>query len=457
MAKIELNLDVIGQDKMEEFAFAVRSFENFINKVNPKQPSSILKLTSAELEIVLGTLQDTEFSLNIPDFDEISMALLDAIKDVEREVEPKYRKYTTIVIEGKEKEVYEYLIKVIENAKIKLSYLKEGYNNSQNDMQLVNKIQGLLEKNKYTEIDLLDKMDRLIDSCGDIAISEFLLSLVHRNLYLLEEEKKNQKTFYSIDELNEMKRSRYIETYGLILENDVTLETIEEVIKASVGVSLTFLKLHPEIFSVRKELYLNNLRLLKEKVGDIKVVIDRNPEALLDENLTRNLKLISMYDISLKELLYYREKALTDLSYFGVLDLMIENGYFDIKKLLDKNNIQVKERTVLRLLGFKNLEIQGSFPLNEDEINTLLAKKSTVLKNGMATFDKCVLDLYKKDFRTYSLDGVFISRPKVLRNIESETNITIDNISCNGFFTSEEMNSLIKTINEYTGTYQKVK
>ncbi len=456
MEKIELALNGISEVETNELEFTVKTFEKFVTKMSPKQPSSILKFSSKELERVLGTLQDTELSRDIKDFDAMSTLLIDSLKDFEYEVDPKYKKYSTIVFEGNDKDFHEYLSKTLEAAKIKLEYLKEIYNSLNSDLFIVNKVRGLLKKDKYVEFELFDTIERLSDNCGDLEILEFVLSLVHRNLFLLEDE-KSKTTVCSLEELKEKKYRKYIETYDFILDKSVSLDVIEEVIKASSGVSLTFIKNNPEIFSSHKDIYLNNLRLLRENIGDIKVVIDRDPAALLDKNLERNLKLISMYDIDLKELLCYQEKALTDLSYFSILDLMIENGYFDIKKLLDKNNIFLKKRIVLRLLGFKNVELGGLFPLNENEIDVLLNNKSTVLKNRMEIFDKCVLDTYKFDSRTYDLDGVLISRPKVLRNIKNQDTISIEEVSCNGFFTSEEIKSLTYVINDLKNTYQKIK
>ena len=202
-------------------------------------------------------------------------------------------------------------------------------------------------------------------------------------------------------------------------------------------------------------MYLSNIKLLRKRNIDLEVVSNRDPDAFLSKNLKENMALISNYKVDITELLCYQERALTDLSYFQVLDQMIENEMFDIRLLLDKENKKVNEKTILRLLGIPTMEIKDNFPLTKEEMDYLLEAKKVELQQGSSLLEENILDFYKIDDRTYSISGVSISRPKVLRNSTSVQNISLDGILCGGYFNEEEKEQIQEEIASLS--YQKRK
>lgn len=441
---------------LEEKEFAVKVFETFVRKVDPKNFNTLLLISDKYLEIVLATLQETEVSTKINNYHVISSELQYVLKGIPRYQSLKEMKeidlYPPMSVE---KDVNTFMNIVYEAAKEKLIQFKEVYNQYSKDCDFLNRVYEMSEKGKFISTDYLERFKDLCKRYPKILLPELFWCFAKRNKDILEKQEEKQGPIYSEDELSSMKRQKYIDAYNLELSSDVALEEIEEVIKASSSISLTFLQNHSDVFKDKKEIYLENIKLLKEVIPDLRIVVERDPEAFLASNLKNNLELIKLYQIDLAELLYYRENALTDLSYFQTLDLMIENyGTIVLNKLLDRKNNDLRNKIVLRLLGLTSLDLKGVFPLTNSEIDTFLEQKSTVLKNGMNSFDECILDVYSNGGYFYNINGIIISRPKVLRNINGKDEISVEDVCCNSFFNKEEIETIRKAIDELKKDYQ---
>jgi len=446
MDKIKINVDNEALKKME---LLISAFETFIKNVNPKDINSILKVSPEKLEIVFGFYQDTDFSKKFKDFDDITYGLIESSRLYREEIKKGNDVTGKIIVDDKEV-VSKILETIISASKETLPSFKKDYIELVSDNNLIERLEAILEKDKFIDLDFLINLEELGKRRGDIPITMLYVSIVGKNLGKLNESKDNFKSIYSKEQIKSLKRKRYIDIYGLNISDDVTLEVIEEILMEARVLGLSFIQNHPEIFKEKKKKqFLVNLKLLKEVIPDLKIVVDKDPEAFFIEDLYKNLKLISMYEIDLTELLYYKDHALTDLSYLNVLDLMIEHDddQLSLKKLLDINNVDLKKQIVLRLLGISNLKLKEDLPLDKDEIDLFLEKRSTVLKNGMNLSNRSILDDFHPTGRYYLINGVKISRPKVLRNIETEDDITVDILCCNSFFTDEEINLLTKYIN----------
>lgn len=446
MDKIKINVD---NDSLKKMELLISSFETFIKEVNPKDINSILKVSPEKLEVVFGFYQDADFAKGFKVFDDIAEGLIESSRLYREELKKGNDVTGKIIVDDKEV-VSKILETIISASKETLPSFKKDYIELVSDNNLIERLEAILEKDKFIDLDFLTNLEELGKRRGDLPIAMLSVSVVGKNLGKLNESKDNFKPIYSKEKIKSLKRKRYIDIYGLNISDDVTLEVIEEILMEARVLGLSFIQNHPEIFKEKKKQFLVNLKLLKEVIPDLKIVVDKDPEAFFIEDLYKNLKLISMYEIDLTELLYYKDHALTDLSYLNVLDLMIEHDddQLSLKKLLDTNNVDLKKKIVLRLLGISNLKLKEDLPLDKEEIDSFLEKRCTVLKNGMNLSNRSILDDFHPTGRYYLINGVKISRPKVLRNIESEDDITVDTLCCNSFFTNEEINSLTKAINE---------
>lgn len=446
MDKIKINVD---NDSLKKMELLISSFETFIKEVNPKDINSILKVSPEKLEVVFGFYQDADFAKGFKVFDDIAEGLIESSRLYREELKKGNDVTGKIIVDDKEV-VSKILETIISASKETLPSFKKDYIELVSDNNLIERLEAILEKDKFIDLDFLTNLEELGKRRGDLPIAMLSVSVVGKNLGKLNESKDNFKPIYSKEQIKSLKRKRYIDIYGLNISDDVTLEVIEEILMEARVLGLSFIQNHPEIFKEKKKQFLVNLKLLKEVIPDLKIVVDKDPEAFFIEDLYKNLKLISMYEIDLTELLYYKDHALTDLSYLNVLDLMIEHDddQLSLKKLLDTNNVDLKKKIVLRLLGISNLKLKEDLPLDKEEIDSFLEKRCTVLKNGMNLSNRSILDDFHPTGRYYLINGVKISRPKVLRNIESEDDITVDTLCCNSFFTNEEINSLTKAINE---------
>lgn len=198
------------------------------------------------------------------------------------------------------------------------------------------------------------------------------------------------------------------------------------------------------------------------------MIIERDPEALLlskESNvlsLEQRLSLIGEYHIDIKELLLYQPKAITDLSYFHLLDLMIEHGMFDLKQLKDQNHVALKKKICLDLLGL-DIPVMTSFPLSEEETMEFLSlnQVNKIEETYEGSLDKSLLDYqFMVDARTYQFDGILISRPKYLRLAYPNQENMLEVLLANSYFTLEEVQRVSEIVKPFVGgemPYQKQK
>ncbi len=438
---------------------AIRHFEKFIRVVNPKNLKTILSLSQEGLELVLATFQETEVASKIPWYDVCSVSLLEFYEEV-KEYSLSDVDNVCIAVKNEEIEMENFLTELKLACKEKVEELKKTEIKFSGIISILKELDKATKSRKYVTYDKMERLFHFYEIEEDLKQLDFIVATIMKNDVFVQEKKQQleHKKIYSSKELEDMKRNQYKKQYGLELDDSITLTSIEQILEASSFIGIEYLKKHPEVFYSKKELYLSNLDFIKTKNISLELVLDRDSEAFICPNLKDNIELISRYMIDINELLFYRKKALTDLSYFGVLDLMIENQCFDLRKLLDIRSIEIKKRTMMRLLGFSNLDfLKKTFPVTEEELDTFLESKSTILKNEHHLYEKSILDVYQIDERTYNLNGVLVSRPKVLRNMENENMVSIDEVWCNSFFTNEEKDSLMCFLHELKDQRQKQK
>lgn len=447
-------------ETFEELKKEIKAFDIFVSKVNEKNILTVFQIPYVHLETVFSYFDETEIGDKISNYQLYASSILESYNEFASALEKK----ETIIRfdEERDKKIRDFLSKVYEASKEELALLKKDLIDATEMKGILDCVNDLMEKQEYIPINYIDRLFKIHEKHSkaeyfDTELRDILLLLISHNQHIVEEkrEKIANKKVASVENQEEQKRKRYIEIYNLPLDETVSLEAIEEVIKESYMIGIEFLQKNPSCFTNNKDLYLSNIKLLRKRNIDLEVVSDRDPDAFLSPNLKENITLITNYKIDITELLCYQEHALTDLSYFAVLDQMIENDMFDIRLLLDKQNTKVRERTVLRLLGVPKMEIKGDFPLSEEEIAYLLEVEKVEPQQGRALFKENILDSYKVDDRTYDISGILISRPKILRNSKSIQDVSLETILSGSYFNEEEKYQIKETISSLT--YQKRK
>jgi hypothetical protein len=453
MAKIE----IMDLETFDELKKKIIAFSHFVNKLNVKDIVSVFKIPYDDLGLVFTILAEEN---EIPNYLFYVSNILNSYPEFAQAI-AEDGIITSLMTREENKPLYDFLFAVYEAAKKHLALFKKDLIDAEEMRGILTCADDLMEKKEYIPKKYIDRLfeiyaAELKENFSHEELEKVLILLISHNHQIVKErqEKLSNKKVYSKKEQEE-KRKLYIETYKLPIEESVSLQTIEEVIKESYFIGVEFLQQHPSCFTSDKELYLSNIKLLRKRNIDLEVVSNRDPDAFLSKNLKENMALISNYKVDITELLCYQERALTDLSYFQVLDQMIENEMFDIRLLLDKENKKVNEKTILRLLGIPTMEIKDNFPLTKEEMDYLLEAKKVELQQGSSLLEENILDFYKIDDRTYSISGVSISRPKVLRNSTSVQNISLDGILCGGYFNEEEKEQIQEEIASLS--YQKRK
>ena len=448
-------------ETFEELKKEIKAFDIFVSKVNEKNILTVFQIPYVHLETVFSYFDETEIGDKISNYQLYASSILESYNEFASALEKK-ETIIRLMDEERNKQLRDFLSKVYEASKEELALLKKDLIDATEMKGILDCVNDLMEKEEYIPINYIDRLFKIHEKHSkteyfDTELRDILLLLISHNQHIVEEKREEiaNKKVASVENQEGQKRKRYIETYNLPLDETVSLETIEEVIKESYMIGIEFLQKNPSCFTNNKDLYLSNIKLLRKRNIDLEVVSDRDPDAFLSPNLKENITLITNYKIDITELLCYQEHALTDLSYFTVLDQMIENDMFDIRLLLDKQNTKVRKRTVLRLLGVPKMEIKGDFPLSEEEIAYLLEVEKVEPKQGRALFKENILDSYKVDDRTYDISGIRISRPKILRNSKSIQDVSLETILSGSYFNEEEKCQIKETISSLT--YQKRK
>lgn len=435
---------------LQQMNMIIKHLEKLIkvaHSANPKE--EIFKLDVLELKYIFGFFDDNGTLKRCPnayDYCDFILSIKERL-DKEKGKDKKIFLSSMIVLNEDEfDDIPPFLNYLSECAKKTVDFTKIKYEGINKVVEAEKKFRYKVNINQLISgKEILDLKKYLMD-IEEINCMPLLTASYQNNQILIEQLKEKQKSgeILSKEEQLKQKKNKYIKTYHLNIDDNISIDTIEKVI-SSFKFGLSFLQNHPEVFSTKLELFFFNLSLLKEKGIPIKLVLDRDEDAFLCEDLLNHLNLIEMYGISIEQLLLYQKNALTDLSYLTQLDLMIENNCFDLNKLRDKNQTELKIRIMLRLLQMPLLEelLKGSFPLSETEIDEFLDLKSTVLKTGMNETKTCELDSTSiwMDNLTYNFNGVLISRPKVLRNCSNQE-IDLDTILCNSFYTEEEIETV---------------
>lgn len=454
MAKIE----IMNLETFDEIKRKIKAFSHFVDKLNVKDIVSVFKVPYDDLEFVFMILAEEN---EIPNYHLYVTNILSSYSEFAQAAAEK-RTITHLMTRQENKPLYAFLSAVYEVAKKELALFKKNLIDAEEMKGILTCVNDFIEKQEYIPKTYIERLFEIYENGlkGQFAhkeLEKILILLISHNQQIVKErqEKLSNKKVYSKKEQEEEKRKLYIETYKLPLEESVSLQTIEEIVKESYFIGVEFLQQHPSCFTSNKELYLSNIKLLRKRSIDLEVVSDRDPDAFLSKNLKENIALILNYKVDITELLCYQERALTDLSYFTVLDQMIENEMFDIRLLLDKENKKVNEKTILRLLGISTMEIKDTFPLTKEEMDYLLETKKVELQQGGSLLEENILDFYKIDDRTYSIAGTFISRPKVLRNSTSIHDISLKAICSGSYLNEEEKEQIGKEISSLS--YQKRK
>ena len=453
MAKIEM----MDLETFDELKKKIIAFSHFVNKLNVKDIVSVFKIPYDDLEFVFTILAEEN---EIPNYLFYVSNILNSYPEFAQAI-AKDGIITSLMTREENKPLYDFLSAVYEAAKKDLALFKKDLIDAEEMRGILTCANDLMEKEEYIPKKYIDRLfeiyaTELKEKFSHEELEKVLILLISHNQQIVEErkEKLSNKKVYSKKEQEE-KRKLYIETYKLPIEETVSLQTIEEIIKESYFIGVEFLQQHPSCFTSDKELYLSNIKLLRKRNIDLEVVSNRDPDAFFSKNLKENITLILNYKVDITELLCYQERALTDLSYFEVLDQMIENEMFDIRLLLDKENKKLNEKTILRLLGIPTMEIKNKFPLTKEEMDYLLEVKKVELQQGNSLLEENILDFYKIDDRTYLIAGIFISRPKVLRNSASIHDISLKTICSGSYLNEEEKAQIGKEISSLT--YQKRK
>lgn len=246
-------------------------------------------------------------------------------------------------------------------------------------------------------------------------------------------------------------RENLKELYKIELPN-VPFQDIIEVLNASKNVGCLFLERHQEVYTSSKDTYLHNLEILKKRGIDISLVVLTDPDALLLDSkvLEKTISFVEMYG-SVGEILLCQPHALSDTSYFSILDLMIEHDCLDIEALQDSEHSELLRKMSLDLLELPTTLFSNSdsFFLSKDQIRLLIQKNECIKVEG--EISKETLEAYQENNLAYQIGNIKISRPKVLR-LERDI-ISINQLFENSYMKEETMYETI----EYLKACQKEK
>lgn len=426
---------------VEDAMSMISLFETYLKTVDVNKIESIFRLNHDDMSYVFGYFQGHDLVKEFQEYEMLCSAILYGKEEL------KLRK--SFEIERLEISGVDLTYKL----PVFLTFMKRIITSELERIRAItDKAQRSLRYEKEFKA-LMEDPEKMIDGKKILEAKNFIrtfkkeeffsivFNLLHKNRDMVEDLKLQLQdgTILSHEEQQEKKKQLYESKYQLSFDSDVTLEAIEEVI-SSFSMDLTYLRQHPEVFSSKRALFLSNIEFLKSKKISLKLLLDRDPDAFLCDHLKKYFHFIEMYNISIEELLFYQEKALTNLSYFGILDLMLENQCLDLNKLRDTNSVDLKKRMVLRLLNLPvtSALLKEQFPLSQEETEEFLKEKSTVLKDGLNDTTECELDDLFCEGNIYNFEGVIISRPKVLRNMDGQE-VDLDTILCNGFYREDEI------------------
>lgn len=202
----------------------------------------------------------------------------------------------------------------------------------------------------------------------------------------------------------------------------------------------------------------NNIKCLSDVGINLNNLFKDNQDILLSNNqkLIEKINILNEYQLKLNKEDVYNFKILKDDSMLDLLDNFIELGLKDIilenPKYLDVNGFDIIKRIMIcNLIGInpinKSNKIIGSIntgnnfylePKDYDNfiidykedyqnplcVNVLKANPCTIISSSIKNhnFIKKLDELYMKDELTYIINGVIISRNRVLRNLEVLSN-----------------------------------
>jgi len=411
-------------------------------------------------------------------------------------IDKKLEKIKKCLQEGEKNKIIEItptLFNLLENEDVKLKVIKYILEHNCNSYIKLEK--ELLEHEKKSELEkifnnsifsfnsLTEEEKKLLATFGNLENIIKIIQIFNDSNF----EKINTSTFPLID--------------VLLLSNTNIVNNIGKYFSQRI-ISEDFIINNPEIFieSIPEELkpfiktkeakskdFSGNVNLLRDKKANILAISQNNPNLLLENNnvLESNIQLLDQYGIN-----YEKAKELSianNINLICYLDIFIELGLYTYVK----NNPDIINKDVLtyinRLLLCKQLGIPliekkklnsvitgSSFRLNNLSIDdkdifdyldisvfryadSLLFKElCSNSSNNDINFNIEKLEQFKKNDQVYDINGVKVSRNKVLRNYSilrnsnvdrSEEELIFNSIIFGSMYNSDDLDTLSNSIN----------
>ena len=294
---------------------------------------------------------------------------------------------------------------------------------------------------------------------------------------------------YDIETLKlilESLKSIYIEDSDIIIKilksSDIkSFNEIFTLVKKEI-ISSQFIIEHPEIFETDSYIYKNVLKIVNFFV-DLRINplhLSNNQNVLLIdfELLSRNLNILSQYNLlrSIKSDINYMFLYKSNLS--NIIDLILELG-FEEELVSNINLLNIDEERWKRVILLKNMNmpiknyielisiLDNEFFISDKDIDKYIYTPIHGYENMKEAIDNNLLeqeilepDVLKKFIYTsltYKINGVLISRNRVIRNYSKISSLNIEenekiiaSIFCNSNFNEDE----IKNIKDIKETFQ---
>lgn len=415
----------------------INTCELFLKKIDPNIIQTLKYINVSKMINLFSILNDqTDVFENNAYFGFCAQVILESYeKDVFSSLSTTNFTVDQLLFDGEDMlPQVKFFLKVIkDNLPLLLEKLRKNYNLCTTSLKYAEDINKIKDKN-IAPIELFNRGIELSfdDVIGDKSFFSNLYSLLKSNECVINDIKQEVSEIPVLS-LEDKKINEYKKKYDLDISD---VSSFEDIISLAKGLGIDFFKKYLSTILENKKLFLENYSILKRKnIADSLILSDL--EVLFLPDLEKRLNLIEQYFIPYEDLFKLFDKPITDLSYFRILDLLIENDCLDIKNIASFSTSKMNALIFYRLQGIKKMNL-NVMPFTEEEINTYLASKSTMLSNLEEYNNSSLYDDFMINGYTLEFDGIKISRPKVLRNLS----LGIDALFVNEFYRMDEIESI---------------